>query len=390
MANSITITGLINALFVARDQVARELAGGLTAIGINGGSQRAAKGTTVTSMRTSQPTVGTSITPAMTPPDTDDYAYGSDSMTLDKEVLVNIGEFGEEARALDLAGGPGSDQALEQWLKQGIRSLANKVSTDLNLTVYKGGSRAVGTAGTTPFASNMNILASLARVLDDNGCPDDGQRCLTLSPAAIEALRQLTQNQDVNTAGNADVLERGAVPPRLGFILKQDKFVASHTKGTAAGYLTDLVAGYAIGDRTIHVDTGTGTILEGDVVSFADDPSAGAYVVNTGFAGDGDGDIVLNHPGLTGAVINNKAVSLAANYTANWACHKSAVELAMRPPLVPSRGDLAIARQDIVDPVTGLTFQMSVYPGYRMNRIELTARYGIKVWKPEFVALLLG
>ena len=81
--------------------------------------------------------------------------------------------------------------------------------------------------------------------------------------------------------------------------------------GTGTGYLVDLVAGYEAGDTTIHVDSGTGTILEGDVINFEDD--ATDYFVETGFVGDGDGDIVLRAPGLTAALADGKTVTIAGN-----------------------------------------------------------------------------
>lgn len=83
------------------------------------------------------------------------------------------------------------------------------------------------------------------------------------------------------------------------------------TAGDGAGYLVDLVAGYAIGDTAIHVDTGTGAILEGDCVTFAGD--ATVYFIETGFAGDDDGDIVLRAPGLTQTLADDVAMTIAGN-----------------------------------------------------------------------------
>lgn len=81
--------------------------------------------------------------------------------------------------------------------------------------------------------------------------------------------------------------------------------------GTGAGYVSDLIAGYAIGDTAIHVDTGTGTILEGDTVTFAGD--ANVYFIVTGYAGDGDGDIVLRSPGLVQTLADDVAMTITGN-----------------------------------------------------------------------------
>jgi len=86
---------------------------------------------------------------------------------------------------------------------------------------------------------------------------------------------------------------------------------AATADGTGAGYLVDLLAGYAVGATTIHVDTGTGTILAGDVINFEDDLTD--YFVETGFAGDGDGDIILRAPGLVEPLADGKTVTLAGS-----------------------------------------------------------------------------
>ena len=46
------------------------------------------------------------------------------------------------------------------------------------------------------------------------------------------------------------------------------------------------------GDKLIHVDTGTGIFVQGDVITIGSE-GGNNYVINSGFAGDGDGDITL-------------------------------------------------------------------------------------------------
>jgi hypothetical protein len=102
------------------------------------------------------------------------------------------------------------------------------------------------------------------------------------------------------------------------------------------------------------------------------------------------GSLVLNHPGLRGLIVNDKAVTVGNSYTGNVAFHKAAIELAMRPPAQPPGGDAGEEIATLVDPDTGLSFSARLYKGYGINQIKLMAFYGVKVWKPEFVATLLG
>ena len=44
----------------------------------------------------------------------------------------------------------------------------------------------------------------------------------------------------------------------------------------------------------------------------------------------------------------------------------------------------------VQDPFSGLVFQISVYKGFYKAMIDVTALYGVKAWKPDAIALLLG
>ena len=149
-----------------------------------------------------------------------------------------------------------------------------------------------------------------------------------LNTTACTNLRQIANLYKVNEAGRADLLDQGVIDRLYGFGIRESAQVQSHTKGTGSSYLADLVAGFSVGDTSLHVDTGTGTILQGDVVTFAGDTNK--YVIGTGFAGNGDGDIVLNPTGLRAALANNAAMTIGNNYTANIAMHRAAMELAIR------------------------------------------------------------
>ena len=95
-------------------------------------------------------------------------------------------------------------------------------------------------------------------------------------------------------------------------------------------------------------------------------------------------------PGLRGNIADNNAITLGAAYTANILFHRSAIELVMRPPAMPTEGDIAADRMTLQDPNSGLVFEVALYLGYGMNLMEIVCYYQAKVWKPEFVATLLG
>ena len=90
----------------------------------------------------------------------------------------------------------------------------------------------------------------------------------------------------------------------LGLCAFQETF-AKHTAGTGSNtYRTNLSGGYAVGAQTIAADTGSGTIIAGDVIDFADDSPDNKYVVKTALTG---GSLVIQKPGLMAAVADGKA-----------------------------------------------------------------------------------
>jgi hypothetical protein len=386
MANDISFSGLTEILYLSRDEVCREPAAFAQGVMVNGGSEGISAGGTVTSLRTAEPTLETSYTPAMTTPDAADITTSTETMTLGSYVGASIPLKGEQFA--QLANTVGAEQALNQLYKQAIRKMVNSVEAAIGVAAYKGASRATGTAGTTPFASNFNSINELRQILEDNGAPlDDGMLSLIISTSAGTKLRNLSTLTKANEAGTDATLRRGELLNISGMSIRASAGVASHTKGTGASYLVNQT-GLATGSRAITVDGGSGTIVQGDVITFASGAGSGHnYVVGSALASN---VVTLNHPGLRGAIADNNAITVGDNYTANVGFHKSAIELAMRPPAQPPGGDSGTEIGVFVDEKTGLSFSARLYKGYGVNQIKLMAFYGIKVWKPEFVATLLG
>jgi hypothetical protein len=135
---------------------------------------------------------------------------------------------------------------------------------------------------------------------------------------------------------------------------------------------------------------GTGTILAGDVVTFAGDSNK--YVVTSGDADvSGGGTITLAAPGLRVAMSTaTKAITVVASAARNMAFNRSALVLAARAPARPEEGDMAEDVIVITDPRSGLSMEFAMYKGYRKVRYEVGLAWGVKNIKPEHTALLLG
>lgn len=380
-----TLTGLIPDLYAGLDVVSRELVGFIPSVFRNANAERAAVGESVT-YHVAPEMTSANIVPAMAIPEPTDRTMGTGSMSISKAKAVNFGFIGEEQKGLN--NGPGYLSVQADLFAQGLRTLVNEIEVDLATAGYLGSSRAYGTAS-TPFGTNTGETAQIRKILDDNGAPATG-RSLVVDTAAGAALRTLTQLTKVNEAGTSMTLRDGELLNLNGMSIKESAGVQEPTAGTGASATTDN-AGYAIGATTLTLaSAGTGTILAGDVITLAGD--ANKYLVVTGDADVSDGGtVVIAAPGLKQAVAaSTTAITVFAKASRSLAFSQNALHLVARAPALPQEGDMALDRMLITDPRSGLTFEVSLYPGYRKIRAEVAMAWGTKAVKTEHIATLLG
>ncbi len=382
MAN--VLTSLAADVYKAADKVGRELVGFIPSVTINGdATTRAAKGDLIRSHFTRAVTVNSSFAPAMTIPEGTDQTVDSKTMTVDSYASVQIPWTGEDIKHVN--NGSGWTSIYGDQILQAIRAICNTVETALWTAAYKGSSRAVGIAGTAPFASNHNTMAQVRKILADNGCPMDNQVTLVMNTAAGVNMRNLTQLQKANEAGGPELLRQGTLLDLQGIMVKESAAPVALTAGGGANYVTS--GSTAVGVTDVALITGTGTVLAGDVVTFAAD-AVNKYVVNVGVAAPGT--ITLGAPGAQVVIATSNALTVGAAYTPNMAFHRSAIELGIRAPAQPGGGDAAVDRMVVQDPWSGLVFEVAAYKGYMKAMFEIRCLYGVKAWKPNHIATLMG
>lgn len=386
-ASANTLTGLIPDLYAGLDVVSRELVGLIPSVFRNASVERCAVGEKLTYPITPE-LAAADISPAMTVPEPTDRVIANDYITITKSRGVDFGWVGEEQKGIN--NGPGFLSLQGDLFAQGLRTLTNEIETDLATEIYANASRAYGTAGATPFGTNTGETAQVRKILDDNGCPAS-ERSLVIDTTAGASLRTLTNLTKVNEAGTSMTLRDGELLNLNGFSIKESAKITSYAVGTASNTATTNTTGYAVGTTTITLaSTGSGTILAGDVITIAGDSNK--YVVKTGNAAVGSGGtIVLRAPGLRVAVpASAQTITVVARATRNAAFTRTAVHLGMRAPALPTEGDVAFDRFTIIDPRSGLNFEISLYRGYRKIRAEVAAAWGVKAVKPAHIATLLG
>lgn len=382
MAN--TLGKLIAPIYQNLSVVSREFVGFIPGVTRdNGGFGRAALGQTVTAFTVPQNGL-VDIVPSNIPPNDGDQVLGSFDITMTKAKMYPIKWNGEETLALE-NGGFGVDPILAQQFQQGFRTIVNAVEQDLAVIAAANASRAAGTPGIAPFgtAGDLSDFAIPAQILDENGAPAL-PRTMVVNGGAMANLRgKQSVLYKVNEAGTDETLRRGKVGEVTGFGIGYSPPIKPVVKGTGSGYV--LSAAATAGTKTLTLGTGTGTVKAGDVVTLAGD--ANRYVVASGTTGPGT--ITLQSPGLRLDHGSGDAVTIANSFTPNVAFTQDALLLATRAPALPKGGDMG-EHQTVVDPFSGIAFDVARYVGYRQVRYEIGLVWGTAAPNPEHIALLMG
>lgn len=377
MAN--TLTDLLPDIYVNLDVVSRELIGFIPAVTRDTGIERAAVGQTVRSF-VAPASSSADNTAAVTPPNTGDQTIGNKSFSISKSKHVPIRWNGEEQRGVN--SGAGTRNILLAQFQQAFRTLTNEMNADLaGLAVNA--SRAVGTYNATPFATagNFSDASAVEKVLADNGTPL-GDLQLVINTTAGANFGGLQSRYDIQ--GTRDLLTQGIIGMNNNMTIRRSAGITSPTAGTgAATYRVNNGGGYAIGATTIAADTGSGTILAGDIVTM----SGNNYVVATALSG---GSFTINAPGLVTAVADEATITVIALTARNMAFARSSLVLANRLPALPEGGDMASDLATVVDPVSGLTFEIAEYKQFMQTSYHVRAAWGVGCSKSEHLALLIG
>jgi hypothetical protein len=388
MAN--TLTNLIPDIYAAMDVVSRELVGFIPAVARDSTADRVTINQTLRVAVSPSNAAGGNITPAMSLPSASDQTFTNKTLTISKQRFFPFSWTGEEENSMN-AGGPGFLTLRQYQIAQAMRAAVNEIEADIATAASAGASRAFGTtAGTAPVLADWS---GAKKILDDNGAPMS-DRATVINTTAGAALRNTSALYQVNTSGDSNLLRNGTLGNLYGFDIRESAQVITPAAGTLSGASTASGA-LTVGQTTLTLKTttGTGIAIAGDIITLAND--ANKYVVvstNQAGANPGTGETVtIAAPGIRMAQgAAERAITTFASSTRNIAFCRNAIVLATRLPAVPTSGDLASDRMTVTDPNSGMSFEIAVYPGFRMNVYHLSACWGVSVIKSEHVAIIIG
>jgi len=312
---------------------------------------------------------------------------GTDATAGNVEVIITASNkatwflTGEQIRSLENANS--NKEWVRQMMLQGMRALRNAAAADCAVAIKQGACRAVGTAGTTPFADGtLSSWTDLWAELKKNGAPFSDMQ-LDLNINAYQNLLKCGIIQQAYAAGDDEERRSGIIKQQFGFTPRVDASIVTHTKGGGTSYVIDQTFGLTVGDYTLGAKTGNGTMLAGDVLAIESDTNK--YVCNVGLAAPGA--FTIGRPGLRVLTVDGKTITIGANYVPNVAFERSSVVAILRPPLIPENPTIT---QMPVSDSFGMTYLLCDIAQYGQRSWELHLAWGFKAVQPEHIMVLMG
>lgn len=319
------------------------------------------------------------VTPGPTPPDNAGVAPTIKVITVD--TWKDASFFLTDQDLTKVASG-----VIPMQAKEAVKSLGNAVDASL-WALYKKVYGYAGVAAITPFATDLQEAINARKVLNKQ-LAAKGERFLVMNDDAEANALGNRSIQDQSWRQNQSAIIEGHIARTLGFDWFASQNAVSHTSGTAADATTNN-AGYALGVKTVTLAAaGTGTVLAGDVITFAGQTQT--YTVVTGDADVSNGGTVVFEPGLKTAIAGaNTAITVKASHAVNLAFHRDAFALVSKPFAGSDPANLGTF-DTIVDEVTGLVLRLEVTRQHKRTNWAFDILWGVGCPLPEYAARIAG
>jgi hypothetical protein len=383
MAN--TLTAIINAVWLKLTEVPKEVRGALDAVSMD------IDNTPVDIGQPLKVSVAGAATAGAWAPAMYESSQGDQTPTA---ITMNLSATSARFNLSDAERGNllrTGDNAYESFFTQSIAQ-ANRANSAVTgaalLAVLKAGaSRAIGTAGTTPFASDTSALENALYELKRNGSPISDLAAVLSSTAWLN-FRLLGIVQQASLNGGL-ARKTGLLGQESGFELFEDFGIGAHTIGTPSGTL--FSATEPVGETSLAYDGDTdGPWTAGDVVTFGSGGGSGTadankYIVS---AANTATPLVINAPGLLVQHVDNDTMTVGASYTPSFCFSKSAIKSVVRPVTCGIKGQV-IGVSPIVDQY-GLPSTLIEIAGKGMSVYEVVQAYAFAAIKTYGIVTILG
>lgn len=330
------------------------------------------------------PSVATrAVSPGVTPAAAPDITENTTPIALDQWYEAPIA-FTDKDRVETI------DTSVEMAVEAAADALAEQVNSSVFARYYEL-YEFVGTAGTTPFASNYSQASAARKVLNQNKAALANRR-IVLDPDAEEAAINLSEFADASFASENGVILEGDIGRKLGFDWFMDQQVPTHTAGGWAADSPQPEADgiNAAGSTTLNVKTLTTSesshIKRGDIFTIAGDSQT--YVVTADADSDASGEATISiSPALKEATVDGADITVRASHVVNLGMHRDAFALAVRAFRDPASNAEVMT---MVDDATGLPLRLEVTRQNKQDYWSFDLLWGVKVIRPELGVRIAG
>ncbi len=263
--------------------------------------------------------------------------------------------------------------------QRAMNALAEYIDQSIYLEAIKHAYHHVGTAGTTPFGSNTDVIAEAKRRLTSGDAPME-DRYFAVDEFTMQNAGKLGDFKDADKAGTDYTKLTGSVAYAWNFGWYESSNVPTHTTTATGTYAIDAAG--SIGDTTVTVDDGAGALpaalVVGDVFSIAG--SDQQYVVKGYSAGATESTVTI-FPALDQAIADGDALTVAGSHVLNLAFHREAIAMASRPLInMGFDDDLQNVQNELMpDPETGMVLEFVSMGGWAVNAYAVRCLWGVTV-----------
>lgn len=274
-----------------------------------------------------------------------------------------------------------------------IEALATTINLSI-LNLYSGVYGYVGTAGATPFATDITAATQARKVLGIQKAPTGNRRIVLNPDAEANALSLAAFYGALNSADPA-VITEGLIGRKFGFDWAMDQQVPTQTAGTiTTGLIAKASTVQAVGLTAIVCTTAASTgalaLKKGDIIVFSGDTQTYAVTADATQASAAT-DVTVNiSPGKKIALAGSETVTVKASHVVNLAFHRDAFAFASRTLNDDNLGVNVENEMQMADPVSGLTLRLSVREEYRRIRWGFDVLWGVGLIRPELACRIAG
>lgn len=282
---------------------------------------------------------------------------------------------------------------LPKQSEEDLRALVNDVDQKIHDELRKKTYQFAGTAGTTPFGTNLNVFKTTRAKLSTSLAPLNERR-VVLDPDAEGNALILGNFLQAEQRGDQGGVINGVIGHKLGADWMMSQNVRTHQTGTISKVTSVLTNGSVIaGLATLVLDRAsfTGTLLTGDLFTIG----GNQFVVNATVTAASSAITVGVSPALPAAIADGQAVtfaslSLSDTWVDNLHFHRGALAFASRPLARSAQAGLGSTFGTIVDPVSGLVIRAEISRQNRQTSFMWDILFGMKTIRPQLSTRILG